>query len=128
MSKSEREREGTCLSFNIPGYTDEFSGRTRVSCCSSSVSSLEVNCIDMVPENIANASPEQPTHCCSNQASMPPSSSLPPEESSHSYKKGRYFLFNFIHQDIEAKHFSFFYMCAYSCRFSCLLYRLYCNN
>jgi len=91
--------------------------------------SLTVSCSDVVTGNIkANASPEQPTHCCSSQTSMSPSSSLPLEESSHSYKKGRYFLFNFIHQDIQAKHFSFFYMCAYSCRLSCFLYLLYCNK
>ena len=120
---------GSCLSFNISGYTDEFSGSTHVSCSSSSVSPLTVNCSDMVPENIAaNASPQQPIYCCSSQASMAPSSSLPLEESSRSYKKGRHFLFNFIHQDIEAKHFFLFYMCACSCRFSCFLYLFYCSK
>ena len=120
---------GSCLSFNISGYTDEFCGSAHVSCSSSSVSSRTVNCSDMVPENITeNASPEQPTHSCSSQASMSPSSSLPPEESSHSYKKGRYFFFSLIHQDIEPKHFFFFYICACSCRFSCFVCLLYCNK
>jgi len=128
----ERERErvvGSCNSFNISGYTNEFSGSAHVSCSSSYVSSHMINCSDIVPENItANASPEQPTHCCSTQASMSPSSSLPQEELSHSYKKGRYFLFNFIHQDTEPKHFFLFYMCACSCRFSGFLYLLYCSK
>jgi hypothetical protein len=91
-----------------------------------------LNCSDIVPESITTntntPTPEQPNHCCLSQASMSPSSSLPPEESSHNYKKGKYFLCNFIHQDIEQKHFFFFYMCACSCRFSCFVYLLYCNK
>jgi len=89
---SERERVvGSCLSFNIPGYTDEFSGTTHVSCSISSASSPMVNCSGMVSGNIiAIASREQPTHCFSRQTLLVPSSSLPSEESS---QKGRYFLF-----------------------------------
>ena len=98
VKERDRERVVTsCLSFNISGYTNEFSGSARVSCSSSSVSSHTVNCSDIVPENItANVSPEQPTHCCSSQPSMSTSSSLTPEESSHSYKKGRYFCLIFF--------------------------------
>ena len=126
MSEREKERVvGSCLSFNIPGYTDEFCRRTHVSCCSSSASSRMVKCSDVVSGNIiATASSEQPTFCCLSQVSMSPSS-VPPEESS---QKGRYFLVNFIQQVIEAKHFFFFYTCSYSCRFSCFLYLLYCNK
>ena len=130
VSKTERERVvESCKSFNISGYTNEFSGNAHVPCSGSYVSSRTKNCSDIVTENItANASSVQPTQCCSSQASMSPSSSLPQEELSHSYKKGRYFLFNFIHQDIEPRHFFFFYMCACSCRFSCFLYLLYCSK
>jgi hypothetical protein len=130
-SLCQRERVvGSCISFNISGYPDEFSGSARVSCSSSSVSSpATVYCSHMVPENItANASLEQPTCRCSSQESTSPSSPLPPRELSRSYRKGRCFLFNFIHQDIEPKHFFFFYMCACSCRFSCVLCLLYCNR
>jgi hypothetical protein len=64
-----------------------------------------------------------------SQASMSPSS-LPPEESSHSYEKGKYFFFNFILQDIEPIqiHLFFFHMCACICRFSCFVNLLYCSK
>jgi hypothetical protein len=94
-SFSQRERKfGLCDSFNISGHSDDVSGSAHVSCSSLSVSSRMESYRDIVPQNdTANAgkpSPEQSIYCCSSQASMSPSSSLPPEESTDSYKNGKY--------------------------------------